>query len=185
MINDIIKDTEIHMAKGFEVLQNELAKLRTGRAHPSIIEGVMVDYYGNASALKSVANITVSDPRTLTVTPWDKNMVKPIEKAIMNADLGLNPMSDGHVLRVPLPPLTEERRKDLVKVVKSTAEHARVTVRNMRRDANEKLKALLKQKSISEDDERKAQETIQKLTNKFVTKIDEAASIKEKDLLTV
>lgn len=185
MINDIIKNTEIHMTKGFEALQNELAKLRTGRAHPSIIEGVMVDYYGNASALKSVANITVSDPRTLTVTPWDKNMVKPIEKAIMNADLGLNPMNDGHVLRVPLPPLTEERRKDLVKVVKSTAEHARVTVRNMRRDANEKLKALLKQKSISEDEERKAQETIQKLTDKFVAKIDEAASIKEKDLLTV
>jgi ribosome recycling factor len=185
MINDIIKNAEMHMTKAVENLQNELSKLRTGRAHPSILEGVMVDYYGSASVLKNVANVTVSDTRTLTVAPWDKNMVKPIEKAILNADLGLNPVSDGHILRVPLPPLTEERRKDLVKVVKSTAEHARVTVRNMRREANEKLKALLKQKSISEDDERKAQESIQKLTDKFVAKIDELASIKEKDLLTV
>ena len=185
MINAIIIDAEVHMTKGVEVLQNELAKLRTGRAHPSLLEAVMVDYYGSASMLKNVANITVSDARTLTVTPWDKNMVKPIEKAILNADLGLNPSNDGNVLHVPLPALTEERRKDLVKVVKSTAEHARVTVRNMRRDANEKLKALLKQKSVSEDEERKAQETVQKLTDKFVAKVDELAAAKEKDLLTV
>jgi len=185
MINEIIKSAEAHMTKALEALQTELGKLRTGRAHPSIIEGISVDYYGSVSTLKNVASITVSDPRTLTVTPWDKGMVKPIEKAILNADLGLNPVGDGNVLRVPLPALTEERRKDLVKVLKSTAEHARVTIRNMRRDANEKLKALLKQKSISEDEERKAQETIQKLTDKFVAKIDEISLAKEKDLLTI
>ena len=185
MINEIISDTEIHMTKGVETLQTELAKLRTGRAHPGIIEGVPVEYYGSASVLKNVANITVSDSRTLTVAPWDKNMLKSIEKAILTADLGLNPVSDGHILRVPLPPLTEERRKDLVKVVKSAAEHARVALRNVRRDANEKLKVLLKQKSISEDEERKAQENVQKLTDKFIARVDEFASAKEKDLLTV
>lgn len=185
MINEIIQNTESSMQKSIEVLQNELAKLRTGRAHPSIIESVSVESYGNITTLKSVASITASDARTLTVAPWDKGMLKVIEKAIMNADLGLNPQNDGQVLRIPLPPLTEQRRKDLVKVVKTTLEQARVSIRNMRRDANDKLKALLKQKTISEDEERKAQDKIQKITDKFIAKAEEISAVKEKDLLTI
>lgn len=185
MINDITKNAELHMAKGVESLKVDLAKLRTGRAHPSLLEGVKVDYYGSESAIKNVANVTALDARTLSVTPWDKNMVKAVEKAIINANLGLNPVTDGNVLRVPLPPLTEERRKELVKVVKTDAEHARVAIRNMRRDANEKLKGLLKQKTISEDEERKAQDNIQKLTDKFIIEVDKLAEAKEKDLMTV
>lgn len=185
MINEIIQNTESSMQKSIEILQNELAKLRTGRAHPSIIESVSVESYGNITTLKSVASITASDARTLTVAPWDKGMLKVIEKAIMNADLGLNPQNDGQVLRIPLPPLTEQRRKDLVKVVKTTLEQARVSIRNMRRDANDKLKALLKQKTISEDEERKAQDKIQKITDKFIAKAEEISAIKEKDLLTI
>jgi ribosome recycling factor len=185
-INEITKNAESHMHKGIEAFKGELAKLRTGRAHPSLIEGLEVESYGGSKQnLKSLASISVSDARTLTVSPWDKNMVKPIEKAILNADLGLNPVSDGNVLRIPLPALTEERRKDLVKVVKSTAEHSRVAIRNMRRDANEKLKGLLKQKTVSEDEERKAQENVQKLTDKFIAEVDKLAAEKEKDLMTV
>lgn len=185
MISNITKDAEMHMAKGVEVLKSDLAKLRTGRAHPSLLEGVKVDYYGSESPVKNVANVTVLDARTLLVTPWDKNMTKALEKAILNADLGLNPVTDGLVLRVPLPPLTEERRKELVKIVKGDAEHARIAVRNVRRDANEKLKALLKQKTIGEDEERKAQDNVQKLTDKFIVEIDKLVVAKEKDLMTV
>lgn len=185
MINEIIQNAENNMQKSIEVFQNELSKLRTGRAHPSIIESVAVESYGNITTLKSVASITASDARTLTVSPWDKGMLKVIEKAIMNADLGLNPLNDGQVLRIPLPPLTEQRRKELVKVVKNTLEQTRVSIRNMRRDANDKLKALLKQKTISEDEERKAQDRIQKITDKFIAKAEEISAVKEKDLLTI
>lgn len=185
MIGDIVKNAESHMVKGIDALRVDLAKLRTGRANPSLIEGILVDQYGSQSVLKNVASITVSDPRTLNVTPWDKNMVKSIEKAIRDADLGLNPIPDANMLRVPLPVLTEERRRDLVKVVRSLAEHARIAIRNMRRDANEKLKGLLKQKTIGEDEERKAQDSVQKLTDRFIVEIDKLATNKENDLMVV
>lgn len=183
MINTIIKDAEMHMQKSIESFNNELKKLRTGRANPSLIEHVKVDYYGTETALSHVATITVSDARTLVITPWEKAMIKPIEKAILNSDLGLNPVSDSNFLRVPLPALTEDRRKELVKIVKTAAEQSRVAVRNMRRDANSALKELVKKKEISEDDERKSQETVQKMTDKFIVEIDKIASTKEADLL--
>jgi ribosome recycling factor len=185
MINEITKNSDNNMRKCVDNLKHELSKLRTGRAHPSLVEHIEVEYYGNKTTLNHIASVTVSDPRTLSITPWEKAMIKPIEKAIMVSDLGLNPMSDSTSVRIPLPLLTEERRKDLVKVVKSTAEQSRVTIRNIRRDANNALKELLKKKEISEDEEHKAQDNIQKLTDKFVAETDKIASAKEADLMEV
>jgi ribosome recycling factor len=185
MIEDIKKDARTRMAKSIESLKHELAKIRTGRAHTSLLDHITVEYYGAEVPIGQAANITVEDARTLVVTPWDKTMVKPIEKAIMNSDLGLNPSTAGTVMRVPMPALTEERRRDLVKVVRHEAENARVAVRNIRRDANHDLKELLKEKEISEDDERRGQEEIQKLTDKFVKEIDELLEAKEAELMEV
>lgn len=185
MIIQITKDAETHMLKAVESLKNEFTKLRTGRAHPGLLEHIKVDYYGTATGLSHVATITVSDARTLTVTPWEKTMVKPIEKAILAADLGLNPIADANLVRVPLPALTEERRKDLVRVVKNAGEASRVAIRNIRRDANNHLKDLLKKKEINEDDERRGQETVQKLTDKFIEEVDKAVASKETDVMSV
>lgn len=185
MINDIIKDTKSRMEKSLDALKQELAKLRTGRAHPTLIEHVMVNYYGNPTPLSQVANIAIENSRTLMVTPWEKNIVADIEKAILTANLGLNPNTSGTVIRIPMPPLTEERRKSLVKVVSGEAERARVAVRNIRRDANQELKNLLKDKKISEDEERDAQTTVQKATDEFVKQIDTASVAKEKDLMEI
>lgn len=176
---------ESRMKKAIDALQNELSKLRTGRAHPSLLEHIRVNYYGNEVPLSQVASVTSSDARTLLVTPWEKPLLPIIEKAIMTADLGLNPASSGNNIRVPLPPLTEERRKDLAKLVKNEAENARVSIRNARRDANNQLKEALKKKEISEDDERRVQDTIQKLTDKYVAEVDRVASGKEKELMEV
>ena len=184
MLDEISQDAKNRMHKAVESFQGEINKLRTGRAHPSLLEHIKVDYYGNATPLNQVASITVS-PRTLTIAPWEKTMVQPIEKAIMNADLGLNPNTSGTVIHVPLPPLTEERRKDLVRVVKSEAENARVAVRNIRRDANADIKDLLKEKEIGEDDEHRAQDGIQKLTDSFIAEIDNILDNKEKELMEV
>lgn len=185
MITSIQTATESRMAKSIEALQNELAKLRTGRAHPSLLDQIRVMSYGNEVPLNQVASVTASDARTLTITPWDKSMVQPIEKAIMSAGLGLNPATSGIVIRVPLPPLTEERRRDMTKLVKNEAENARVSVRNARRDANNQLKEMLKKKEISEDDERRSQDVIQKLTDKFIVEIDKVAAVKEKELMEI
>jgi ribosome recycling factor len=185
MINDILKNAESHMQKAIEGYKQELNKLRTGRAHSSLVEGVKVDYYGTETQLKHIANIVASDARTITVTPWEKTMLKAIEKAIASADLGLNPLTDNNVIRVPIPQLTEERRKDLVKVVKSAAEHARIVIRNVRRDANAELKKLIQDKKIAEDDERRSQDNVQKLTDKYITEVDKITAQKEQDLLEV
>lgn len=185
MINDIVKNTETTMQKSVEALHAELAKLRTGRAHTGLVDNIKVDYYGTPTALNHVATVTVSDARTLTISPWEKNMLKPIEKAIMTSDLGLNPASDGNILRIPLPALTEERRKDLVRILKTTGEHYKVTVRNERRDANNALKDLLKKKEVAEDDEKHAQDQVQKLTDKYIAEIDKILSAKEADLMSV
>lgn len=185
MINDIIKEARARMNKSVESLQTNLTKLRTGRAHPSLLEHLTVDYYGSSTNLNQVANIAVESSRMLTVTPWEKTMVAPIEKAIMMSDLGLNPSTAGTVIRVPLPALTEERRRDLTKLVRDEAEKARIAVRNVRRDANNDFKELLKEKEISEDEERKAQSDIQKITDDAIKKIDEVCIKKEKDLMEV
>lgn len=183
MIDEIIQDAQTRMKKSVDALHNELAKIRTGRAHPSLLDHVKVDYYGAETPLNQVANIIIEDSRTLAVTPWEKPMVKAIEKAIMSADLGLNPVTAGTVIRVPMPALTEERRRDLVKVVKQEGEHSRVAIRNIRRDANSDFKDLLKEKEVSEDEERKAVEKIQKLTDKCVALVDEALTVKEKGMM--
>lgn len=185
MIDDIKNDAMTRMGKSVESLVHELAKVRTGRAHPSLLDHVKVDYYGSAVPISQVANINVEDARMLTVVPWEKNMVAAVEKAIMTSDLGLNPMSAGTVLRVPMPALTEERRKDLIRVVRHEAENAKVAVRNIRRDANHDLKDLLKEKMISEDDERRGQDLIQDLTDKHIKKVDELLDEKEKDLMEI
>ena len=185
MINEIQKDSEERMSKTIESLKDQLAKVRTGRAHPSLLDHVSVDYYGSMVPLSQVANIGIEDSRTLSITPWERTMVQAIEKAIMTSDLGLNPNSAGTVIRVPMPALTEERRKDLVKVVRGEAEGSRVAVRNIRRDANTGLKTLQKDKDISEDDERRAQDAIQKLTDQFVKVIDEVLVKKEQDLMEI
>ncbi|MES9935936.1 MAG: ribosome recycling factor [Sedimenticola sp.] len=185
MIDDIKKDASERMGKSVDALNNELAKVRTGRAHPSLLDHITVSYYGNDTPLNQVANISVDDARTLAVTPWEKTMVAAVEKAIMSSDLGLNPNTAGTVIRVPLPPLTEERRKDLIRVVRQEAEQARVAVRNIRRDANQDLKSLVKEKLISEDDERRGQEIIQKLTDQHVKDVDELLSKKEEDLMSI
>ncbi|MBD3619944.1 MAG: ribosome recycling factor [Chromatiales bacterium] len=185
MIEDIKKDAEQRMKKSIESFKSELSKIRTGRAHTSLLDHVTVDYYGTETPLSQVASIAVADARMLTVTPWEKQLVPVIEKAIMTSDLGLNPSSAGTVIRVPMPALTEERRRDLVKVVRHEGENARVAIRNIRRDANNDLKALLKEKEISEDDERKGQDAIQKLTDKYVAEVDQLLETKEKELMEI
>jgi ribosome recycling factor len=185
MISDIKKNVEQKMAKSLEALRTDLGKIRTGRAHTGILDHVMVDYYGSPTAVNQVANITLTDARTIGVQPYEKNMIAPIEKAIRDSDLGLNPATNGDLIRVPMPMLTEERRRDLIKVVKSEGEDAKVAVRNIRRDANEQLKKLLKDKEVGEDEERRAQEDVQKLTDRFVAEIDKALQAKEVDLMAV
>ena len=185
MINDILKESKTRMEKSVEALKGQLSKIRTGRAHPSLLDGIQVSYYGASTPLRQVANVSVEDARTLTISVFDKTLIQPVEKAILQSDLGLNPMSAGTTIRVPLPPLTEERRRDLVKVVRNEAEGARVAVRNIRRDANADLKTLLKDKEIGEDDERKAADEVQKLTDAFVKKVDEVLADKEKELMEV
>lgn len=185
MINEIIADAKDRMSKSVEALATQMSKIRTGRAHPSLLDGVMVPYYGSDTPLKQLANITIEDSRTLAITVFDKGSSGAVEKAILTSDLGLNPAGAGNVIRVPLPPLTEERRRDLVKIVRAEAEQGRVAVRNVRRDANSDIKELLKEKEITEDDDRKAQENIQKLTDEFVKKVDELLANKEAELMEV
>lgn len=183
MIEDIEKDTRERMAKSVEALKHEMAKVRTGRAHTSLLDHITVGYYGSEVPINQVAKVSVEDARTLTVTPWEKDMISKVEKAIMNSDLGLNPATAGTVIRVPMPPLTEQRRKELVKVVRHEAENGRVAVRNIRRDANHHLKDLLKEKEVSQDEEHRAQDRVQKLTDEFVGKIDALLEEKEKELM--
>ena len=185
MIDDIKKDARERMDKSVAALKQELTKLRTGRAHTSLLDHITVEYYGSEVPLNQVANVNVEDSRTLTVTPWEKNMVQAIEKAIMNSDLGLNPMSAGTVIRVPLPALTEERRKDMIRVVRQEAEGGRIAIRNIRRDALGDLKDLQKEKLISEDEERRAQDEIQTITDKHIDRVDEVLAEKEKDLMEI
>lgn len=185
MIDDIKKDAMSRMGKSVESLRHELAKIRTGRAHPSLLDHLMVSYYGNDTPIRQVANITAEDARTLAVTPWEKGMVQAVEKAIMQSDLGLNPNTAGMVIRVPMPPLTEERRRDLIKVARHEAEQARVAVRNIRRDANHELKEAAKEKLISEDDEHRGEELVQKLTDWNVKEVDKVLAEKEKDLMSI
>ena len=185
MIAEILTDAETRMGKSVDSLRAELVKIRTGRAHPSLLDQIMVDYYGTDTAINQVANVTVEDSRTLAVAPWEKQMVAVVEKAIMNSGLGLNPSTAGNLIRIPMPPLTEERRRQLVKVVKADGENAKVAVRNIRRDANSDFKELLKEKEISEDESRQAEDNIQKHTDKFVTAIDEVIAVKEKELMEV
>jgi len=183
VIEEIKKDAAVRMAKSVSSLRQELTKLRTGRAHTSLLDHITVDYYGSEVPLNQVSNVNVEDSRTLTVTPWEKPMVQAIEKAIMNSDLGLNPVSAGTVIRVPLPPLTEERRKDMIKVVRHEAEGGRVAVRNIRRDALSDIKDLLKEKMIGEDDEHRAHDEIQAITDKHVAEIDKVLAEKESELM--
>jgi ribosome recycling factor len=185
MIADIKKNVEQKMSKSLEALKVDLGKIRTGRAHTGILDHVMVDYYGSPTAVNQVANVTLTDARTIGVQPYEKNMIGPIEKAIRDSDLGLNPATNGDLIRVPMPMLTEERRRDLIKVVKSEGEDAKVAVRNIRREANEHLKKLLKDKAVGEDEERRAQDDVQKLTDRFVAEIDKALQAKEVDLMAV
>jgi len=180
MINEILEDAKDRMSKSIESLQGDFAKIRTGRAHPSILDQVMVPYYGSDTPLRQVANVAVEDSRTLTVTPFEKQLVAAVEKAIMTSDLGLNPMSAGQVIRVPLPLLTEERRKELIKVAKGEAEKCRIAIRNIRRDANGDLKELLKEKEISEDEERKGADNIQKITDDKIKEVEVVLAEKEK-----
>ena len=182
---EVKKSADQRMQKSIETLKADLAKVRTGRAHPGILDHVMVEYYGNPTALSQVANVNLIDARTIGVQPFEKKMVAVIEKAIREADLGLNPATQGDIIRVPTPPLTEERRKEMVKLVKTEGEDAKIAIRNIRRDANESLKKLLKDKACSEDDERRAQDDVQKLTDKFVLEVDKLLTDKEKEVLTV
>ncbi|KPQ25373.1 MAG: ribosome recycling factor [Halomonas sp. HL-48] len=185
MINDIKKDAESRMKKSVEALHGNFNKIRTGRAHPSILDAITVEYYGGQVPLNQVASVNVEDARTLSISPWEQSMVQKIEKAIMTADLGLNPASAGNVIRVPMPMLTEETRKGYIKQARSEAEHARVAVRNVRRDANGDFKSLLKDKDITEDDQREGEDAIQKLTDKYIAEIDKALAAKEQDLMQV
>lgn len=185
MLDDIKKDAGNRMSKSVSSLQQELTKIRTGRAHTSLLDHVTVEYYGSQVPLNQVANVGVEDSRTLTVTPWEKDMVQPIEKAIMNSDLGLNPASAGTVIRVPLPALTEERRKDMIRVVRNEAEGGRIAIRNIRRDALGDIKDLLKEKMIGEDDERRAEGEIQAITDKYVAEIDAVLESKEAELMEI
>jgi ribosome recycling factor len=185
MIDDIRKSTEQKMGKSLETLKADLAKVRTGRAHTGLLDHIHVDYYGTSMPLAQVANVTLADPRTIGVQPWEKKMIPTVEKAIRDADLGLNPATSGDLIRVPMPALTEERRRELIKGVHKESEAAKVAVRNVRRDANEHLKKLLKEKQCSEDDERRAQDDVQKLTDRFIADIDRILHAKEADLLAV
>ena len=183
MINDILKDAEVRMNKSLDVLASDLVKIRTGRAHPDVLAHLTIDYYGTPTAITQVANVNVLDARTLSITPWEKGLSGQIEKAIITSNLGLNPTNLGDSLRVPLPALSEERRKELVKQVKSEAENGRISIRNIRRDANSDFKDLLKDKDISEDESKRAEDNIQKMTDKMIAEADALATKKEKDLL--
>jgi ribosome recycling factor len=185
MINDIKQEALTRMKKSIEAFKSELLKIRTGRAHVSLLNHIMVDFYGSEVPIGQAANLTVEDARTLAVTPWDKSMVPVIEKAILSSDLGLNPSTAGTVIRVAMPPLTEERRRELVKVVRELAENARIAVRNIRRDANSDLKSLLKDKDISEDDDHKGQEMVQQVTNQSTDEIETVLQTKEKELMEI
>jgi ribosome recycling factor len=185
MLAELKKNAEQKMIKSLESLKNDLGKVRTGRAHTGLLDHVMVDYYGSMTSVNQVANVTLGDARTINVQPYEKNMIGPVEKAIRDADLGLNPATNGDLIRVPMPMLTEERRKDLIKVVRTECENAKVAIRNIRRDANDALKKMIKDKEISEDDERRAQDEVQKLTDKNVAEIDKMLQVKEADLMAV
>jgi len=185
MIENIFNDADKRMRKSIDTLKNELSKMRTGRAHPSLLEHLKVSYYGNDTPLNQVANVTIGDARCLLVTPWEKTMIQPIEKAIMTAGLGLNPATSGNAIRVPLPALTEERRKEMTKLVRGEGETAKVAIRNIRRDLNTHLKDQLKAKTITEDDEHKAEARAQKMTDKYIAEIDASVADKEKEILAV
>jgi ribosome recycling factor len=185
MIPELKKTSEQKMQKSLEALKADLGKVRTGRAHTGILDHVMVDYYGSPVPITQVANVTLIDSRTIGVQPWEKPMVAKVEKAIRDSDLGLNPSSQGELIRVPMPALTEERRRDLIKVIKHEGENAKVAIRNLRRDAISHLKEALKKKEVSEDDERRAQDDIQKLTDRYVAEVDRALADKEKDLMAI
>ena len=185
MLEEIKKTADQKMQKSLEALKNDLAKVRTGRAHAGLLDHVMVEYYGSMVAVNQVANVNLGDARTINVQPYEKNMIAKVEKAIRDADLGLNPATNGDMIRVPMPMLTEERRRDLTKIVRNEAEGAKVAIRNVRRDANDALKKLLKDKEISEDDERRAQDEVQKLTDKAVLEVDKLLQVKEADLMAV
>lgn len=185
MLEDIKKNADSKMQRSLEALKNDLAKVRTGRAHAGLLDHVMVEYYGSMVAVNQVANVNLGDSRTINVQPYEKNMIGKVEKAIRDSDLGLNPATNGDLIRVPMPMLTEERRRDLTKIVRSEAEGAKVAIRNVRRDANDAFKKLLKDKEISEDEERRAQEEVQKMTDKAVIEIDKLLATKEVDLMAV
>ncbi|HHJ34331.1 MAG TPA: ribosome recycling factor [Gammaproteobacteria bacterium] len=185
MIEEILADAETRMGKSVDALQSELVKIRTGRPHPSLLDQIMVDYYGTDTPINQVANVTVEDSRTLAVAPWEKQMVAVVEKAILNSGLGLNPATAGNLIRIPMPPLTEERRRELVKVVKNEGENAKIAIRNIRRDANSDFKDLLKDKEISEDESHQAEDNVQKHTDKFVADVDRVIAAKEKELMEV
>ncbi len=185
MINDIEQDAATRMGKSVTALVGEFTKIRTGRAHPSLLDQIVVSYYGSDTPLSQVANVAIDDSRTLKVTPWEKGMVQAIEKAIMSSGLGLNPATTGEVIRIPLPPLTEERRRDLVKIVKQEAENGRVAIRNIRRDANSEIKEALKEKLISEDEAHSGEDKIQKLTDKNIKEVEKLLEEKEADLLSI
>jgi len=185
MLEDLKKDAQVRMTKSIESLRHDLKKLRTGRAHTSLLDHVMVDYYGSDVPINQVANISIQDARTLVVSAWEKQMVPVIEKAILNSDMGLNPVTAGEVMRVPLPPLTEERRKDMTRVVRQEGENARVAIRNIRRDVLGDVKQLLKEKEITEDAERRMHDEIQKITDKNVAEVDKLIEAKEKDLMEI
>ncbi len=185
MIADIKKNVELKMNKSLEALKADYGKVRTGRAHTGILDHVTVDYYGSPTLISQVANVTLIDARTIGVQPWEKKMISLVEKAIRDADLGLNPSTNGDIIRVPMPMLSEERRRDLIKVVRTETENAKIAVRNIRRDANEQLKKLLKDKEVGEDEERRAQDDVQKLTDRFVIEIDKALQVKEAELMAV
>ncbi|MFP4417816.1 MAG: ribosome recycling factor [Fibrobacterota bacterium] len=185
VIEEINQETEQRMAKSLESLKRDFSRIRTGRASPSLLEGVTVDYYGSPMPISQVGNISVPEARLMIIQPWEKNMLAPIEKAIMASDLGLNPQNDGNVIRVPIPPLSEDRRKDLYKTCKKTAEESKIAVRNIRRDSNEKLKKAEKNKEITQDDQKKAMESIQQLTDKFIKAVDDQLTLKEKEIMEV
>ena len=183
MIENVKKDARIRMSKSLDSLRTELAKIRTGRAHPSLLEHIQVEYYGSQVPISQAANVSIEDARTLAVTAWDKSMVQTLEKAIMKSDLGLNPVTAGTIIRIPLPPLTEERRVSLGKVVHTEGENAKIAIRNIRRDANHHLKEMLKNKEISEDDDHRAESDIQQLTDTHVKQVDDVVAVKEQELL--
>jgi ribosome recycling factor len=185
MVNDIINDATQRMKKALESLKHDLARIRTGRAHVSLLEHVTVSYYGNQVPITQASNVSVLDARTLGITPWDRNMIPDLEKAILNSDLGLNPVTAGNVIRVPLPSLTEERRRELIKVVRAEGEKARVAIRNIRRDANHHLKEMVKKKEVNEDGERRGEEQVQKLTDAQIKEVDRLLAEKEKELMEI